>query len=89
MARRRRPFTYKEKTDPSKESVITLDAKIVENLPNPQFNVMLLETESEILCTISGKMRRHWIRLMEGDRVKVEITPYDPERGRIVFRYND
>jgi translation initiation factor IF-1 len=50
---------------------------------------MLLETESEILCTISGKMRRHWIRLMEGDRVKVEITPYDPERGRIVFRYND
>jgi translation initiation factor IF-1 len=61
----------------------------VENLPNTQFKVMLLETESEILCTISGKMRRHWIRLMEGDRVKVEITPYDPERGRIVFRYND
>ncbi|MCL4454474.1 MAG: translation initiation factor IF-1 [Deinococcus sp.] len=56
-----------------------------ESLPNTTFRV-LLDSGPEILAYISGKMRMHYIRILPGDRVVVEITPYDPGRGRIVYR---
>lgn len=64
-----------------------LDGTVVENLPNAQFRVMLDETEQEILCYLSGKMRKHYIRILTGDRVRVEISPYDLNRARIVYRH--
>lgn len=64
-----------------------LDGTVVENLPNAQFRVHLDETDQEILCYLSGKMRKHWIRILTGDRVRVEISPYDLNRARIVYRH--
>ncbi len=68
-----------------KEEVIRAEGVISESLPNTTFRVQL-ENGPEILCYISGKMRMHYIRILPGDRVVVEITPYDPSRGRIVYR---
>jgi translation initiation factor IF-1 len=85
--RGRRPYVYRKKEDPNKEEGVTLEGVVVENLPNAQFRVKLDETGGEILCYVSGKMRKHWIRIMNGDRVKVEMSPYDTTRARIVFRY--
>lgn len=76
-----------QKDDPNKEQGIMLDGTVVENLPNAQFRVKLDETEQEILCYLSGKMRKHWIRILTGDRVRVEISPYDLNRARIVYRH--
>jgi translation initiation factor IF-1 len=76
-----------QKDDPNKEQGIMLDGTVVENLPNAQFRVMLDETEQEILCYLSGKMRKHYIRILTGDRVRVEISPYDLNRARIVYRH--
>lgn len=59
--------------------------KVVENLPNTLFRVKL-EDEKIILCHLSGRMRMNYIRIMPGDRVRVEMTPYDLKKGRIVFR---
>lgn len=59
---------------------------MVEALPNAQFKVKL-ENEHEVLAHISGKMRMHYIRILPGDRVQVELTPYDLGRGRITYRY--
>ena len=59
---------------------------MVEALPNAQFKVKL-ENEHEVLAHISGKMRMHYIRILPGDRVQVELTPYDLSRGRITYRY--
>jgi len=59
---------------------------VVEALPNAQFKVKL-ENEHEVLAHISGKMRMHYIRILPGDRVQVELTPYDLSRGRITYRY--
>lgn len=72
----------------AKQGVIEMDGTIIENLPNSLFRVEL-ETANEqiILCTLSGKMRIHNIRLICGDRVKVEMSPYDLSKGRISFRY--
>jgi len=70
-----------------KEEAISLDAVVTENLPNAQFRVKLDDTGQEILAYVSGKMRKYWIRLMVGDRVKVEVSPYDLTRARIVYRY--
>ncbi|MBX3111155.1 MAG: translation initiation factor IF-1 [Fimbriimonadaceae bacterium] len=70
-----------------KEEAISLDAVVTENLPNAQFRVKLEDTGQEILAYVSGKMRKYWIRLMVGDRVKVEVSPYDLTRARIVYRY--
>lgn len=58
---------------------------VQENLPNTMFKVLLADGRT-ILCTLSGKMRMHYIRILPGDKVKVEMTPYDETKGRIVYR---
>ncbi len=68
-----------------KEDKITVDAKVLEALPNTMFRVEL-QNQHVILAHISGKMRMHYIRILPGDTVTVEISPYDLSRGRIVFR---
>jgi len=65
---------------------ITIEGTVVEALPGTQFKVEL-ENGSEILAYLSGKMRKHYIRILLGDRVRLEISPYDLARGRIVYRY--
>ena len=69
----------------SKSDVIELEGKVVEALPNAMFKVEL-ENGHQILAHISGKMRMHYIRILPGDKVTVELTPYDLSRARIVFR---
>lgn len=68
-----------------KEDVILLEGKVVEALPNAMFRVEL-ETGNKVLAHISGKMRVHYIRILPGDIVVVELSPYDLTRGRIVYR---
>jgi translation initiation factor IF-1 len=63
-----------------------LEGTVVESLPNAMFRVEL-ENGHTVLGHISGKMRRHYIRILPGDRVQVELTPYDLTRGRITYRY--
>lgn len=70
----------------SKQNAIELEGKVVEPLPNAMFNVEL-ENGKTILCTISGKIRMNYIRILPGDRVVVEISPYDLTKGRITYRY--
>lgn len=65
---------------------IEVEGEVTEALPNTLFRVKL-DDGRVILCYLSGKMRINYIRIMPGDRVKVEMTPYDPDRGRIVYRY--
>ncbi len=69
----------------AKEDIILLEGKVVEALPNAMFRVEL-ETGNKILAHISGKMRMHYIRILPGDSVVVELSPYDLNRGRIVYR---
>ncbi len=69
----------------SQKEVIKLAGKIVESLPNTQFRVEL-ENGHNIIAHMSGKMRKNFIRLVPGDRVEVELTPYDLTKGRISFR---
>jgi translation initiation factor IF-1 len=69
----------------AKEETIQLQGEIVETLPNATFRVKL-ENGHLVLGHISGKMRMHYIRILPGDKVTVELTPYDLTRGRIVFR---
>lgn len=68
-----------------KEEVIEVEGKVLEPLPNAMFKVEL-DNGHVILAHISGKMRMHYIRILPGDRVKVELTPYDLTRGRITYR---
>jgi translation initiation factor IF-1 len=70
----------------SKEDAIVLEGTVVEPLPNAMFRVEL-ENGHKVLAHISGKMRMHYIRILPGDRVQVELTPYDLSRGRITYRY--
>ena len=70
----------------SKQPLIKQDGTIIEALSNAMFRVKL-ENGHEILATISGKMRMNYIRILPGDRVAVELSPYDLNRGRIVYRY--
>lgn len=70
-----------------KEDAIEVEGVVLENLPNARFRVKLDEGDHELLAHVSGKMRMHYIRILPGDRVKVEISPYDLTRGRIVYRY--
>jgi translation initiation factor IF-1 len=63
-----------------------LEGKILESLPNAMFKVAL-DNGHEVLAHISGKMRMHYIRILPGDKVQVELTPYDLTRGRITYRY--
>ena len=67
------------------KDVIEIEGTIIESMPNAMFRVKL-ENDHEILAHISGKIRKNFIRILPGDRVKVEITPYDLSRGRITFR---
>ena len=70
----------------AKEDVIEVQGSVKETLPNAMFRVKL-ESGQVILAHISGKMRMHFIRILPGDRVTVEISPYDLTRGRITYRF--
>ncbi len=70
-----------------KEDVIVMDGVVEKALPNAMFQVRLLEGEHVILAHVSGKMRMHYIKLLPGDKVAVELSPYDLTKGRIVSRY--
>ena len=69
----------------SKEDVIEMQGEVVETLPNATFRVKL-ENGHVVLGHISGKMRMHYIRILPGDKVTVQLTPYDLSKGRIAFR---
>ena len=70
----------------AKEEAIEQDGEVIEALPNAQFRVRL-ENDHEILGLLSGKMRMNYIKILPGDRVKVEMSPYDLSKGRIIYRY--
>ena len=72
----------------AKEDAIEVNAVVTETLPNAMFRVELedMDTKHEVLAHISGKMRKHFIRILPGDRVLVELSPYDLKRGRIIYR---
>ena len=63
-----------------------LEGSVVENLPNTLFKVKLGNSERVILCYLSGKMRKNYIKILPGDKVRLELTPYDLNRGRIIYR---
>jgi translation initiation factor IF-1 len=69
----------------AKEEPLRFEAVVTEALPNARFRVEL-ENGHTVLCHVSGKMRIHWIRILPGDRVTVEMSPYDLDKGRIVYR---
>jgi len=69
----------------SKADVIEVEGVVVEKLPNAMFKVVL-ENGHQVLAHISGKIRKNFIRILPGDKVKVELTPYDLTRGRITYR---
>ncbi|HPR64750.1 MAG TPA: translation initiation factor IF-1 [Thermoanaerobaculia bacterium] len=69
-----------------KEDTLEVVGAVIEVLPNGMFRVEL-ENKHKILAHVSGKMRKHFIRILPGDKVLVEITPYDLSRGRIIYRY--
>jgi translation initiation factor IF-1 len=69
----------------AKEDAIEVEAVVSETLPNAMFRVEL-ENGHKVLAHISGKMRKHFIRILPGDRVLVELSPYDLNRGRIIYR---
>ena len=70
----------------AKQSAIEQDGTILEALSNARFRVEL-ENGHEIIAHISGKMRMHYIKILPGDKIRVEMSPYDLSKGRIVFRY--
>ncbi|ADI02954.1 MAG TPA: translation initiation factor IF-1 [Syntrophothermus lipocalidus] len=70
----------------AKEDVIEVEGKVVESLPNAMFRVEL-DNGHKVLAHISGKMRMNFIRILPGDRVMVELSPYDLNRGRIIYRF--
>lgn len=72
----------------AKQDTITMEATVIKALPNAFFLVEadIGETKHEVLAHVSGKMRKHFIRILPGDRVTVELSPYDLKRGRIVYR---
>jgi translation initiation factor IF-1 len=70
----------------SREDVIAMDGTVIDALPNALFNVEL-ENGHKVLGHISGKMRTHYIKIVAGDRVLVELSPYDLTKGRITYRY--
>ncbi|OGK09894.1 translation initiation factor IF-1 [Candidatus Roizmanbacteria bacterium RIFCSPHIGHO2_01_FULL_35_10] len=69
-----------------KDNVEILEGSVVENLPNTLFKVKLGNSERVILCYLSGKMRKNYIKILPGDKVRLELTPYDLNRGRIIYR---
>jgi translation initiation factor IF-1 len=85
--RRRKRYDRNALPKENNEEGLVLEGKVIENLPNAQFRVQLEEADNVVLATISGKMRKHWIKILVGDKVKVEFSPYDLERARIIYRY--
>jgi translation initiation factor IF-1 len=83
-AKSHEPRAFKESM--SKEDAIEVMAVVVEPLPNAMFRVEL-ENKHQVLAHVSGKMRKNFIRILPGDKVAVELSPYDLNRGRIVYRY--
>lgn len=70
----------------AKEPAIEIDGEILDTLPNAMFKVKL-ENGHQVLAHISGKMRMHYIKILPGDKVKLELSPYDLTKGRITYRY--
>ncbi len=70
----------------AKEKSISIDGEVVESLPNAMFRVKLSNGHI-VLAHVSGKMRMHFIKILPGDKVKLELSPYSIDRGRIVYRY--
>jgi translation initiation factor IF-1 len=70
----------------AKEETIQVEGKVIEPLPNALFRVVL-DNGHQILAHVSGKMRMNFIRILPGDKVTVELSPYDLSRGRIIYRY--
>jgi translation initiation factor IF-1 len=71
----------------AKEDLIPAEGVVVDKLPNAFFKVRLEGSEHVVTAQISGKMRKHYIRILAGDRVSVELSPYDLTKGRITYRY--
>ncbi len=71
----------------AKEEGISVEGTVVEALPNAMFRVELDSNKHVVLAHVSGKMRMHFIRILPGDKVTVELSPYDLTRGRITYRY--
>jgi translation initiation factor IF-1 len=96
IAKRPRKFVprkKKKKAEPDREQgpthnsdAVVVEGIVVDSLPNARFKVKM-ENGHEILAHISGKMRKHFIRILNGDKVTVELSPYDLTRGRITYRY--
>ena len=82
----REAIREEKKQSMGKEEKIYMEGTVIEALPNTQFRVEL-DNGHEVLAYLSGKMRRYYIRVLLGDRVRVELSPYDLSRGRIVYRY--
>nr|YP_009674169.1 translation initiation factor IF-1 [Diphelypaea coccinea]QDJ93980.1 translation initiation factor IF-1 [Diphelypaea coccinea] len=69
-----------------KEEIQIYEAEVIESLPNGFFKVRRLDNDALILSYISGKIRRNSVRIVRGDKVKIEVSRYDPTRGRIIYR---
>jgi translation initiation factor IF-1 len=82
----RKEATAEQEEHLSKEDVIELEGTVIEALPNAMFKVEL-ENGHDILAHISGKMRMHYIKILPGDKVTVELSVYDLDRGRITYRF--
>jgi translation initiation factor IF-1 len=72
-----------------KEQAVVMDAVVSQALPNAMFEVEVAETGHKLIAYAAGRMRRYFIRITPGDRIRVELSPYDLTRGRIVYRYRD
>lgn len=81
-----RPVKPPPVEDDNKEKGIEVEGVVSENLPNAMFRVKL-ESEHEVLAHVSGKIRMNFIKILPGDRVRLELSPYDLTRGRIMYRY--
>jgi translation initiation factor IF-1 len=86
LAKSQQPKAKSRKESMSKEDAIEVMAVVLEPLPNAMFRVEL-ENKHQVLAHVSGKMRKNFIRILPGDKVAVELSPYDLNRGRIVYRY--
>ena len=84
-SRKTQPLAYKEGKTLAKEDAIEVEGTVVETLPNTNFKVKL-ENGHEVLAHISGKLRMNYIKILPGDKVKLELSPYDLSKGRIIWR---
>jgi translation initiation factor IF-1 len=83
---KRNPENRRETRSMAKDDVIEIEGKVIETLPNAMFKVEL-ENGHTVLAHVSGKIRMHFIRILPGDKVTVELSPYDLTRGRITYRF--